>query len=199
MKEGKLKELNNLIDGFKVVKELSNKIVNNGFLSIKRGEYLLKNDKIIIREEILKNGKNGSAVIILPITDDKKVVLTVQPRVFTIPTVGVELPAGYIEEGEKDEEAVLRELKEETGYIPKKIIKIAEFYQDQGCSRALNKAFIAYGCEKKYDQNLDEDEYIKYFKCTYDEALELMELGYITDSNSMLTLERSKQYIERGK
>ncbi len=135
---------------------------------------MLKNGKIIVREEILKNGKNGNAVIILPVTDDKKVIFTIQPRVFTIPTVGIELPAGYVEEGELEEHTVERELREETGYVAKKTVKIAEFYQDQGCSRALNRAFIAYGCEKKYEQDLDKDEYIKTFECTYDEALELM-------------------------
>lgn len=199
MQGTKLKELNNYINEFKVVKQISNEFANKGFLSIKKGEYLLKNGKIIIREEILKNGRNGNAVIILPITNDKKVILTIQPRVFINPTVGIELPAGYIDEGEKSEDSVLRELREETGYIPKKIIKIAEFYQDQGCSRALNSAFIAYDCERKCEQDLDKDEYIKYFECTYDEALELMEWGYITDSNSMLTLERSKQYMKVGK
>ncbi len=204
MQGTKLKELMNYIDEFKFEKQISSDYVNKGFLSIKRGEYLLKNGKIIIREEILKKDKegnyhSGSASIILPVTVNNKILLIVQPRVLTLTGATVELPAGYAEEGESSENAALRELKEETGYIPKKLVKIAEFYQDQGCSRALNSAFIAYGCEKKYKQNLDKDEAIKYFECTYDEALELMEWGYITDSNSMLTLERSKQYMKVGK
>lgn len=196
MQGNKLKELVKYIDELKVTSQLSSKYANKGFLQIKKGDYLLNNGKIITREEILKNGKTGSAGIILPITKDNKVILIVQPRVLTFTTVGIELPAGYIEEGESPEVAIERELTEETGYVAKKIVKIAEFYQDQGCSRALNHAFIAFGCERKYEQNLDKDEYIRYFECTYNEALELMEMGYINDANSILTLERSKQFIK---
>ena len=42
-----------------------------------------------------------------------------------------------------------------------------------------------------------QNEYVKYFECTYDEALELMDMGYINSANSMLTLEKSKQCIKR--
>ena len=29
---------------------------------------------------------------------------------------------------------------------------------------------------KKYEQQLDKDEFVKYFECTYDEAIELVEI-----------------------
>ena len=79
---------------------------------------------------------------------------------FTENTIGVEVPAGYIDPGETPEEAALRELKEETGYEPTELIHLASYYQDQGISSAYNHAFLALNCEKVSDQNLDESEYI---------------------------------------
>ena len=49
------------------------------------------------------------------------------------------------------------------------------------------------------NQNLDKDEYIKYFECTYDEALELVDMEYINDAGSILLLEKSKVYMKGAK
>lgn len=198
MRKDKIKEIKKLIDEFRTIKKIKVNNKENPFLSIKSSEYILNNGRKIIRERILKKNNDGSAVIILPITSEGDIIFSVQPRVLTELTVGVELPAGYIEKKELPENTVYRELREETGFVPKKIIKIGEFYQDTGCSSALNKMYLALNCEKLFDQDLDKDEIIKLFKCKYDEAFELMELGYIKDCNSILTLEKSKKYLKEG-
>lgn len=63
--------------------------------------------------------------------------MVVEPRVFTAKTVSVSFPSGYLEEGESPYEAALRELKEETGYIPKYIKLLDSFYQDEGSLELL--------------------------------------------------------------
>jgi ADP-ribose pyrophosphatase len=197
MRKSKLEELKSYIEELKTIKVLQSKKIYEGFLSINQIECLLNNNKTIKREEILKNGKSGSAAIVLPLIGKTDTLLVVQPRVLTSNTIGIELPAGYIEQGEDPEIAAIRELKEETGFIPKKIEKIASYYQDQGCSRALNHSFIGYDCKTVGAQSLDKDEYIRFFQCRYEEALELIDMGYINDANSILTLEKSKVYIKR--
>jgi ADP-ribose pyrophosphatase len=197
MRKDKLEELQFYIDELRTIKVLQSKMIDKGFLSINQLECLLNNDKIIKREEILKNNKSGSAAIILPLIGEKDTLLVVQPRVLTNNTVGVELPAGYIELGEDAKKAAIRELEEETGFIPRRMEKIASYYQDQGCSRALNHSFIGYDCKMVGSQKLDKDEYIRFFQCEYEEALELIDMGYINDANSILTLEKSKSYIKR--
>ena len=195
MRKEKLDELKSYMEEFKTLRE--ERLDGTGFITVERKLYTLNSGKSIIRENILKNRKDGSAAIILPLTKEYGTILVVEPRVLTKSGVGISLPAGYIEDGEEPVDAALRELKEETGYVPNRIEEICSYYQDEGCSKALNHSFIAYDVEKKYDQNLDKDEFIKYFECTYEEALELMDMGYINSANSMLTLEKSKQYIKR--
>lgn len=197
MRKEKKEELEAIIDGFKTInKDKLNKEAR--FIKSEVYSCSLNNGKTITREKIVKNGKDGSAAIILPVTKENNVILTVEPRVFSKRTVGIGVPAGYIEDGEKPFVAALRELEEETGYVPNKMISLGGFYQDMGCSAAYNEAFIAMDCEKKSNQNLDPGEYIKYFDCTYDEALELIDMGYIEGCNAIITLGRAKKYMKRG-
>lgn len=201
MRKEKLEELKSYIEEFKTIKvENINGKQDKSFLKIDRKLYYLNNGKAIIREEIIKNNGDGSAAIVLPITKENNTLLIVEPRVLTDLGVGIGFPAGYIEKNENPYQAALRELQEETGYsIESKdnLIQLSSFYQDEGCSRAFNHIFLALNCEKKYSQNLDEGEYIKYFECTYEEALELEQMGYINGSNSIIALEKSKNYIKK--
>ncbi len=187
-------EINKIIDEFKTIKKVKKE--NNNFLSIESYECELNNGKKITREKILKGNKDGSASIVLPITKDNKVILAIEPRVFTERTVDIGLPAGYIDENEEPSKAALRELKEETGFVPERLEYLGKYYQDQGCSGALNHYFIAFNCEKKFDQDLDESELIKYILVDFDKLDYLLENGYITSLNSAFTIEKAKKYIK---
>ena len=169
----------------------------NKFLSIESYLCELNNGEIIQREKILKNKKDGSAVIVYPITKDDKIVLAIEPRVFTKRTVGIGLPAGYIEENEEPIDAAKRELLEETGYVSDYLIHMGAFYQDQGCSAAFNHYFLALNCKKVGEQKLDPSEYIKYVLVDNNELNELLENGYITGLNSAYLIEKGKNYVRR--
>ena len=133
-------------------------------------EYTLNSGEKVVREEIVKGGANGSAVIVIPVVGDE-IITVVEPRVLTKLTVGVGFPAGYINPDEDPIISAKRELEEETGYSTEKLIKLDEFYQDEGCSSALNVIYLALDCKKTSEQHLDKDEYIEYIPFTYDEIL----------------------------
>ncbi len=189
-----MREIEKIFNEYKTINKIKKE--GNKFLSIESYICELNNGKKITREKILKGGIDGSAVIVLPITKDNKVLLAIEPRVFTERTVDIGLPAGYIDNNEEPIEAALRELKEETGYVSDNIKYLGKFYQDQGCSSALNHYFIAFNCEKKYDQDLDESEFIKYIKVDFNELNTLINEGHITSLNSAFTIEKAKQYIK---
>lgn len=192
-------EIRSYMKELQVVSATEPVLTEGKFLKVASANYTLANGHVIPREEIIK--RNNDAAIILPVTTEGNIVLIIQPRPLTQTGVTIELPAGYIDKDERAKNAAIRELVEETGYVPADgIEEVGYYYQDQGCSRAVNKSYIAYGCEKVKDQKLDNDEYVKYFECTFDEMLELLQTGYITSANSMLTIllaqERVKTYID---
>lgn len=196
MRKEKLEELNEYVELLKTKKKTLLEKAGN-FINVEKYLIELNNGEVITREKILKGNTSGNASIVLPVTVDGNVILVVQPRVFTKSGVGIELPAGYVDEGEDYEDAARRELYEETGYAPENMILLGEFYQDQGCSSAYNKSFLAEGCRKIGQQCLDSSEFIKYFECSIDELYELIERGMINDLQSQFTIEKAKQYIRR--
>jgi tetratricopeptide (TPR) repeat protein len=77
------------------------------------------------------------------------------------------------------------------------IIKLDEFYQDEGCSGALNKIFVARNCKKKYAQKLDEDEIVEYITLTFEEIKELLNNKYIMGGHTKLAIEKYKEFITK--
>lgn len=194
MRKEKLEELKQYIEELKTIK--FNK-TSGTFLKSEGYNCTLNNGVIIKREKLIKGNNDGSAVIIMPVTNSNEILTVIEPRVFTKETVGIGLPAGYIEKGEDVKYSALRELREETGYITENIIKIDSFYQDEGCSSAYNHIFLALNCIKKYPQQLDKDELIKYMLFSYEELEELEQLGYIKGGNTKLALAKTKKYLRR--
>ena len=197
IRKEKLEKLKEIIKELKTVEIMKREIEQkNKFLQSEAYYFKLNNGIIIPREKLVKGGKDGSAAIIMPVLPSNEVLTVIEPRVFTDITVGIGFPAGYIENGEDASIGALRELREETGFIPKEMLEIDSFYQDEGCSAALNHIYLALDCEKKYNQELDKDEIVKYMMFNYEELFELERLGYISGANSKLALEKSKVYMK---
>lgn len=205
MRKEKLQELKNIIKELKISKlEQCPTSSEGNFIKSEVYKCYFENSEtndFIVREKLIKGNKDGNAVIIVPMLESGEVILTVEPRVFTKRTVCVGLPAGYIENTETSIEAAKRELQEETGaeIAASDLICLGGFYQDVGVSAAYIETFLAQNINKISAQNLDKDEYIKYFQCNFDEALELVNMGYIEEAGPILTLLRAKQYLDKNK
>jgi ADP-ribose pyrophosphatase len=134
------------------MKELERKVLKKGLLfDFVRGQYM---DEFKVTREFIET--NYSAVVVLPITDDKKVVLVRQFRAPTGYNI-LEVPAGKIEPGEEPSIAASRELTEETGMIADQITFLGKGYASPGISSELYHFYLATGISIG-KQNPDPDE-----------------------------------------
>ena len=192
-----IKELEKIKEDLRVLSLEKCEDKENLYLSVDTYLVKLTDERTFYRERLLKKNGNGSAVVIVPLTKDNKSLVVVQPRVFKEDKIAVEVPAGYIDQGETKEMAALRELREETGYVPEELIELKSYYQDPGISGAKNTCFLALGCEKKFKQDLDRDEYIKYLECSFNDLVYLVNNGIIDDVNGIIAIEEARKARKR--
>ncbi len=101
------------------------------------------------------------------ITKEQKIVLVEQYR-HAGDDFFVEIPAGKKEDNETDEEGLIREVKEETGYISlRKPIFLGEFMVNPATQNNKIKTFLILEAFKAYEQDLDDTEEIKITLCDF--------------------------------
>ncbi|KAI1645872.1 MutT/nudix family protein [Daldinia loculata] len=129
-------------------------------------------------------------VAILEKPTGPEIVLQKQYRA-PIDKVTIEVPAGLIDEGETVEEAAIRELKEETGYVAKVSETSPMMFNDPGfCNTNLRMVHVTVDMSLPENQNLqpelEEDEFIEVFLVPltnlYDECKRLEAEGYAIDA-----------------
>jgi ADP-ribose pyrophosphatase len=82
--------------------------------------------------------EHGDAVAVVALDADDNVLLVNQFRTPLGKNL-LEIPAGIIEKKEDSEAAVIREMQEETGYKPQKLVFLAGFYSSPGfCDEYLH-------------------------------------------------------------
>ena len=192
MKINSKEELDALLEYCKVT-PYSDVQDGGNFYKIKSQSFKFPDGSIQTREYLDKK----KASVVVPITDEGNVVFVVQPIALSEEGSLIEFPAGYWELNENGLEAGKRELSEETGYVPEQIIYLGNHYQDPGSIRQKVEIYLALGCKKLNEQQLDKGEFIKYVEMPYDMALEVMEEGYLKDANSYIALSKSDRHIQK--
>lgn len=118
------------------------------------------------------------------LTPDNQVILVRQFRAGP-EKIMHELPGGFVDEGEEPVEAVIRELMEETGYVPGEIEELGTTQKDAYLNGTWHGFFMT-NCELKGIQELDEGEHIEVELVSIDQLLEHARNGDMTDTHTVL-------------
>lgn len=108
------------MDNWKILR--SKQIFKNKWVDISEEKCQLPGGEMI--DYYLNNENDWISVFAL--TSDEKVILNYQYK-HGCQDIAVEMPAGYIEKNEKPEDAVKRELMEETGYGIKRLELLGKY------------------------------------------------------------------------
>jgi ADP-ribose pyrophosphatase len=127
------------------------------------------------------------SVGILPLIRKDKIVLIKNYRLAAKKEMW-EIPAGFLKKNEKPEIGAKRELKEETGFLAKRLKRICQFYFSPGYLREYMIVFKAEKLEKG-KQNLEEGEMIKKVKIfSQKEVLKMIKNKKIEDAKTIIAI-----------
>ncbi len=138
---------------------------------------------------------HGEAVGIVPILPDGRVVLV---RQFRKPAEAelLEIPAGGVEPGETPEGCVRRELAEETGFSPGRLVRLAQFYLAPGYSTELMHLYLALELVP-LGGKAAPDERIEVLTLPLTEAIGLIERGEIRDCKTIAGLFLAREFLRK--
>jgi ADP-ribose pyrophosphatase len=137
--------------------EITNREVKyNGYFQVE--ELTIKNNNKEIKREVFKRGNAAAALVYN--TETKKYLFVEQYRPGA-EGVLVEIVAGGIEEGEKPQDAIKREIAEELGYKVDKLLHITDCYVSPGANSEVFALFYVEVSEKIGEGGGIDDENIK--------------------------------------
>ena len=141
--------------------------------------------------------KHLGAVCVIPITNSGEVVLEKQYR-YAVGETLIEIPAGKLDSADEDPyEAALRELREETGAVPRELINMGIYYGSPAIMGEKIHMFLAKGLDFGAT-DLDVDEFLEVFTLPLDEAVKMVLRGEITDGKTQTALLRAKMMLDSG-
>jgi ADP-ribose pyrophosphatase len=172
---------------------LSSKIMFEGQAVKVRVEQILKANGHKTTREIVEH---APAVAVVAVDTENNVLLVEQYR-DAIKQELLEIPAGGIDPGEDLETAVKREMQEETGFIPNKLVKLCGFYAAPGYDTEFMHIYLA--TELTPSRLVAEDtEEIQLIKMPVTEIPELLKSGRLIDAKTIAGLYAYLDYEKRN-
>jgi ADP-ribose pyrophosphatase len=181
--------LNNAPKGWKIISSKS--VYSDYFINLYE-DTLDVNGK----EKIYIRGVRKDYSTVVPFISSDEILIIKSYR-HIVDSVEIEVPSGYIDEGESAKQAAVRELGEETGYSAKDVISIGSYTLDYSMFEQKGNIFIAYGLSKEQEQSLGVMERIETETMKVKEIEKLLSEGRISNAASIVALYRALDYHKK--
>jgi ADP-ribose pyrophosphatase len=178
---------------FEEKQKASELIFDGKVLHLYRDEIYLPDGREAFREFCRHIG----AVCVVPVTDEGEIICVRQYR-YAVARTMLEIPAGKLDSKDEDpKDAVLRELREETGATCKKLTYMGKYYSSPAILDECIHMFLAEGLEFG-DTDFDDDEFIEIVKIPVDELVGMIMRGEIYDGKTQAAVLRAALTIAKG-
>lgn len=152
---------------------------------------LLPNGEQSVREVV----RHPGGVCVLPLHGDGTVSVVEQFR-YPYQEVVTELPAGKLEPGEDPDDAIRRELSEETGLTAGEWHKMGVFYPTPGYTDEVLHLYFA----RRLSQgncHPDSDEFLALKRIPLDDLVEKVMRGEIPDGKSAALILKVRRFLDQ--
>ena len=143
-----------------------------------------------------KEAEGSRCIATIELTPDHKVVVARQFRPGPEKFMD-ELPGGGLEPGEDPEAGARRELEEETGYVPQKMVYLGESGRD-AYTNTLWYYFLGFDCTPAGGQKLDDHEHVGVHHISIDQLIRNACNNRMTDPAAVLMAYDKLQKVKRG-
>jgi len=168
-------------------KRLDGRGVYSGVVIDVRVDTVILPDGRRAKREVAEHS-GGVAVLAL---DDKDQVVMVRQWRYPVGQALLEIPAGKLERGEDPRACGLRELREETGFVPRSFEPLGKIYPSPGYSDEILYLYLARGL--RYEgENPDEDEFLCVERMPFNELERVIASGEITDAKTITAAYRTR-------
>ncbi len=148
------------------------------------------------REAFREYCRHMGAVCVVPITDEGEIICVRQYR-YPLAEVILEIPAGKLDSKNEDPaSAALRELREETGALCKKLTYMGKYYASPAILDECIYMFMAEGLEFG-DTELDDDEFIESERIPIDELVGMIMRGEVVDGKTQAAVMRAAYHLKK--
>ena len=173
------------------VKKLSSEYISDHkYFTARKDAYETPTGKIVSPYFVVEMPASACAVAV---TTDNEILLVEQYR-YPIDRECLELPGGFIDENEAPENAIVRELAEETGYSFEQVYYLGTTYANPGVLNNTTHLFLATGGKKTGEQSLDPNEEIRIHIKPVAEVKQMVKSGKIKQSMHEACIRRAFEH-----
>jgi 8-oxo-dGTP pyrophosphatase MutT (NUDIX family) len=167
------------------VKIISSAYLNkHQYFTARQDAYQLASGKIVDPYFVVELPESATA---MAVTTDNQILLVKQYR-HAVQQYSIELPGGFIDPNENPDDAIKRELLEETGYEFEEVYYLGTTAANPGVLNNFTKLFLAIGGKKVKAQQLDANEEIDIMLKPIEEVKQMLSNSEFIQSMHALCL-----------